>query len=170
MTRSPSRSLAAVLASLTLMLGAVSLGACSDDTKDKASDTAESAKEDAKDAKDDADKKASEMKDDADKKAGDLKEDAENGVGAVAARAGAEALRASLKGNNTANEKGVRSMAAIEQAAKDLPGDLTLEGLEDSDGDGLDDDGKVQINSGDSSACLSLPETGEDTKVESGAC
>lgn len=163
MTRSPSRSLAAVVASLTLMLGAVSLGACSDETKDKASDAAQSAKEDAK-------TKTSELTEDAKNGADQVKDDAKAGAAVVAARAGAEALRASLKGNDTANEKGVRSVDAIEQAAKDLPGDVTLEGVEDSTGDGLDDDGKVQINSGDKAACLILPATGEDTKVESGAC
>lgn len=98
------------------------------------------------------------------------KDDASKGADKVEARTAAEAIRTSLKGNDTANAKGVRSVEAINKAVKDLPGDPTVAGVDDGNGDGLDDDGKVQVTVNDAQACLSLPETGEDTKVTSGAC
>lgn len=146
--RSRSRLLAPAFA-LALLLGA---SACSDDTNDKVSDAADSVGSDVSDA------------------AGDIREDAEDGAGAVGARTQAEALRASLKGNDTANAEGVRSVAAINEAAADLPGDVEVTGVDDADGDGLDDDGRVQVDQGDQSACVILPAEGEDTTVENGAC
>jgi hypothetical protein len=158
-TRSRSRLLAPTFA-LALLLGA---SACSDDTNDKVSDAADSVGSDVSDGADSAG-------DDLGDAAGDVREDVEDGAGVVGARAQAEALRASLKGNDTANAEGVRSVAAIEQAAADLPGDVEVSGVEDTDGDGLDDDGRVQVDQGDQSACVILPPEGEDTTVESGAC
>ena len=146
--RSRSRLLAPAFA-LTLLLGA---SACSDDTNDKVSDAADSVGSDVSDA------------------AGDIREDAEDGAGAVGARTQAEALRASLKGNDTADAEGVRSVAAINEAATDLPGDVEVTGVDDADGDGLDDYGRVQVDQGDQSACVILPAEGEDTTVENGAC
>jgi len=146
--RSRSRLLAPAFA-LTLLLGA---SACSDDTNDKVSDAADSVGSDVSDA------------------AGDIREDAEDGAGAVGARTQAEALRASLKGNDTADAEGVRSVAAINEAATDLPGDVEVTGVDDADGDGLDGDGRVQVDQGDQSACVILPAEGEDTTVENGAC
>ncbi len=146
--RSRSRLLAPAFA-LTLLLGA---SACSDDTNDKVSDAADSVGSDVSDA------------------AGDIREDAEDGAGAVGARTQAEALRASLKGNDTADAEGVRSVAAINEAATDLPGDVEVTGVDDADGDGLDDDGRVQVDQGDQSGCVILPAEGEDTTVENGAC
>jgi len=115
--------------------------ACSSDTTDDAKETVESAKDDAAEAADDA-----------------------------TARGQAEALRASLKGNETADDEGARSVSVLRQAADDLPGDPDVSGIDDGDGDGLDDDGKVQITVDDSSACVSLPETGEDIDVTDGDC
>ena len=110
------------------------------------------------------------MRTDVSDAAGDIREDAEDGAGAVGARTQAEALRASLKGNDTADAEGVRSVAAINEAATDLPGDVEVTGVDDADGDGLDDDGRVQVDQGDQSACVILPAEGEDTTVENGAC
>lgn len=137
--------------------------ACSDDTNDKVSDAADSVGSDVSDA---ADSAGADLGD----AASDIREDAEDGAGAVGARTQAEALRASLKGNDTANADGVRSVAAINEAATDLPGDVEVTGVDDTDGDGLDDDGRVQVDQGDQSACVILPAEGEDTTVENGAC
>jgi len=127
---------------MLLLIAAPLLAAgCSSETTDKAKDAAKSAGNDASNAADIAE-----------------------------ARSAAESLRTSLKGNDTANAKGVRSVEAINKAAKDLPGDPTVTGVEDTDGDGLDDDGKVGVTVNDAKACLTLPETGEDTKVTSDAC
>ncbi|MGN6695688.1 MAG: hypothetical protein ACTHN0_16045 [Aquihabitans sp.] len=137
---------------LVLALSAPFVASCSSDTKENAKDTAESLKDDAKD---NAETASSEVE-----KTGDEAQ----------ARAAAEDLRARIKANDTANDEGARSVAAINESLQDVAGDPELEGLEDGDGDGLDDDGKVQINIEDSSACLTLPKSGEDTTVEGGAC
>ena len=126
--------------------------ACSSDTKENAKDTAESVKEDAQD---NAEKAGDEIEQKGDE---------------AQARTAAEDLRARIKANDTADEEGARSVAAINESLADVAGDPELSGLEDSDGDGLDDDGKVQVDVGDASACLTLPAEGEDTQVEGGTC
>jgi len=147
---SPTRRLAPLL--IVLLATAPFIASCSSDTKENAKDTAESVKEDAAENADDAGAEIEESGDEAQ------------------ARAAAEDLRARIKANDTANEEGARSVAAINESLEDVAGDPELEGLEDGDGDGLDDDGKVQINIEESSACLTLPASGEDTTVEGGAC
>ena len=115
--------------------------ACSSETADKAKDTVDSAADDAATAADQ-----------------------------TQARTTAEALRKSLKANATADEEGIRSVTAINEAAEDLPGDPEITGIDDTDADGLDDDGKVQVSFDEEHACLTLPEEGEDTEVTSEAC
>lgn len=161
------RRLAASGITLALLFGGA---ACSDETEDKVSDAAESAGDDIAAASDEAQQDAEDMASDVSEAAGDVADDLAGGADAVGARAQAEALRASLKGNDTANAEGVRSVAAIEQAAADLPGDVAISGVDDGDGDGLDDDGRVQVDQDGESACVILPAEGEDTTVESGAC
>ncbi len=117
------------------------LGACSEDTQDKARDAAESAREDAEDA-----------------------------TGDAAARSAAEAFRGALKADDAGDDKGLRSVDVLTENAKDLPGDPEVSGIEDGDGDGMDDDGKVQFEVSDGSACVTVPESGEDTTVEDGKC
>jgi hypothetical protein len=129
-----------LLATATLLFAPFAV-ACSSETADNARDTVDSATDDAATAADQ-----------------------------TAARVAAEALRASLKANDTADEEGIRSVAAIEEATADLPGNPEISGVEDSDGDGLDDDGQVQVTVDDEQACISLPAEGEDTEVTGGAC
>ena len=126
--------------------------ACSEKTQDSAQETADAIGEDAE-------KNADQLGSEIDAKA-------DEGL----ARAAAEDLRVRIKANDTANAEGARSIAAINESAADVAGDPEIVGVDDADGDGLDDDGKVQVNVGDASACLTLPETGEDTTVEGGAC
>ncbi|QXC63189.1 hypothetical protein KSP35_10600 [Aquihabitans sp. G128] len=126
--------------------------ACSSDTKSDAKKTAESLKEDAKGNAD---------------AAGDAISDK---AGEAAARAAAEDLRARIKANDTANDEGARSMSALNESIADVAGDPEVVGLKDDDGDGLDDDGKVQLDVDGASACVILPASGEDTSVEGGSC
>lgn len=141
------------MAALLLVLGLFSVvTACSDNTKEKASDAAQSAGEDVK------------------TQASKVKDNAAAAVDYTAARAAAEALRASLKGNDTADKKGIRSVDAIDQAGSDLPGDPDITGVDDGNGDGLDDDGKVQVAVDDAKVCVTLPAEGENTTVADGAC
>lgn len=131
------RRIAATLAVLLVLTAA----GCSDDTKDKAKDTVQSAKDDAAETVDQA-----------------------------KARTAAETFRTSLKNNDTAHDDGYRSMDAIEESGADLPAGAEMSGVEDGDGDGLDDDGNVQIDVDDESACVRIPEDGDDIDVEGGTC
>ena len=143
------RRLLAPFAIAALFLG---VAACSDDTQDDAEEAVESAKDEAGEKVDEAKEKAGE------------------GIEETKAYAAAQELRARMKANDTANEEGVRSVAALEESTEDLMGDPDVTGIEDGDGDGLDDDGKVKVDVDDSSACLTLHEEGEYTTVEGGAC
>lgn len=86
------------------------------------------------------------------------------------ARVVAEAFRARLKFNDTADEQGLRSVDALTEVAGSLPGNPDISGIEDGDGDGMDDDGKVQVTAGDEQACVTIAESGTDTSVEGGSC
>lgn len=132
--------LSIALAAATLSLALVGTG-CSSDTADNAEDTVESASEDI-----------------------------EAGAEQATARATAESFRASLKANQDADEQGLRSVEVLQQVADDLPGDPDISGIEDGDGDGMDDDGKVEVTAGDEKACVIIPETGTDTEVTNEAC
>jgi hypothetical protein len=85
-----------------------------------------------------------------------------------AVRVQAEALRALLKQKADGDADRYRSMTVLQDALDDLPGDVTSTGLTDSDGDGRDDDGRVQLEVRNEQACLSV--IGTDTTVENGPC
>lgn len=109
--------------------------------------------------------------DDTRDKAEEAVEDVKEKAGEAGARASAESFRAALKAQDTDDASGgVRNIEALESAAQDLPGDPEFVGIADADGDGRDDDGYVQANVGDESACVTLPESGDDIEVSGGAC
>lgn len=147
-----TRRLLAAIAIALVALTSISLAGCSSDTKDKAKDAVDSAKEDAKKGADKAGNTLSTKKDEAQ------------------ARATAEELRVRMKESDTADAEGVRSVKALNDSVSKLAGNPTVTGIEDGNGDGLDDDGKVQVDVNDSHACLTLPATGENTEVKGGAC
>jgi hypothetical protein len=87
------------------------------------------------------------------------------------ARGTAEAYRVSLKAQDAdEGSGGIRSVEVLRGAATDLPGDPDITGIADGDGDRRDDDGFVQVKVGDESACVTLPESGDDVDVSGGAC
>jgi hypothetical protein len=141
-----------VAALLVFALIPVLAAGCSSETRDKAKDAAESAKDDASSSA---------------KSAG---HDAKAAADKAKARAQAEGLRAELKADKQGDRDGLRSIDVINENVKDLPGDPDATGITDSDSDGEDDDGKVQFDVGDASACVTIPATGEDVGVTSGAC
>jgi hypothetical protein len=130
-----------VVALLGSLLVASVLGGCSSETKQKVKEGAKS-----------------------------IQSDISSDVDKASARATAEALRLSLKNNKDADTKGVRSVEVLNQAVKDLPGDPTVTGIVDANGDGMDDDGLLQVDQDGQSACITLPPTGEEIDVTSGAC
>jgi hypothetical protein len=96
------------------------------------------------------------------------KQEIEEAVNDTAARAQAEAFRAALLAADLDDDTDRRRVDELEEAGDDLPHG-TVEGIEDSDGDGLDDDGLVQIDSNDQSACVRVRDNG-DVSVTDEAC
>jgi hypothetical protein len=144
-----ARRLATMAAAVVLAVTFAS--ACSEETKQNAQETADA------------------LGDDAQKNADELGAELEETAGEAQARAAAEDLRVRIKANTTTTTLGPRSMVAITESAADVVGDPEVLAV-DADGDGLEDDGKVQVNVAGASACLTLPATGDDTTVEGGAC
>lgn len=136
----PARRLLAALAPLAMVATLAGAG-CSDDTQKEIDEAAEAVRSDAEDVARDA-----------------------------GARAVGEAFRVSLETNDIAENDGYRSVEALQDAADDLPGDPDISGIEDGDGDGLDDDGRVEVTVDGGSACVVIPETGTDAEVTDGAC
>lgn len=84
------------------------------------------------------------------------------------ARVLAEAMRVTLVADDNHDDR--RTVEALEEAASDLPGSPEIDGIEDEDGDGRDDDGNVTVHVDDEVACLSIDEEGDDVDVTGGAC
>ena len=53
----------------------------------------------------------------------------------------------------------------LQEAADGLPGDPTVEGIADTNGDGFDDDGRVEVRVEQERSCLTLPASGDDIDV-----
>lgn len=92
----------------------------------------------------------------------------ESGVQDASARAVAEAFAAAIDVDEAAAADGARSLTAIDENADDLPGDPEILYVTDSDGDGVDDDGRVGVRVGSEESCVELsPDSGEATVLES---
>lgn len=95
----------------------------------------------------------------------DASDDVDNAVEDVAESAGArtvaEALRTTLVAEDLNDDEHPRDVAVIEEAVADLPGEPEVTGIEDTDGDGQDDDGNVEVHVDDEVACVSIAANGE---------
>jgi hypothetical protein len=85
------------------------------------------------------------------------------------ARSVAEALRVSLLAQDLHDDQHVDDVAVIQAAVHDLPGDPEVAGIEDANGDGRDDDGKIEVRVDNEAACLTVHENGE-VNVSGDAC
>lgn len=83
----------------------------------------------------------------------------------ASARTVAEAFRAALLADDGPDGANRRRVTVLQEAAGDLPGNPDVRGVEDGDGDGFDDDGRVEIRVGDQSSCVLIDEGG-DTNIE----
>jgi hypothetical protein len=98
-------------------------------------------------------------------------DEAEETAKQTGARASAEAFRVSVKAQDTEGDPGgVRSVQVLREAADDLPGSVDVLGIDDGDGDGVDDDGFVEVKVDDEFACVTIPASGEDVDVTGGRC
>lgn len=86
-----------------------------------------------------------------------------------AALTAAAAFKSSLLANDVDDDSNRRSIALLTDAESDIPGDPDVRGIEDSDGDGIDDDGQVEIYASDEAACVTISDTG-DVDVSGGEC
>jgi hypothetical protein len=107
--------------------------------------------------------------DQADEAVDDAREQAEDAAGSAGARAQAEAMRVALQAKSLPADQTVRDVGVLQDAADSLPGDVTVSGLSDADGDGKDDDGKIQFTVGDQHACVTVADNGE-ISVSGDAC
>ena len=97
------------------------------------------------------------------------REQVEDAVGGATARAAGESMRVALEAQDMKNGETLRSVTVLQENANDVPGDPTVTGITDTDGDGKDDDGKVELKVGDKSACVTVTDQ-NDVSVDDGAC
>jgi hypothetical protein len=119
---------------------------------------------------DDAQDQAEEVRDETAETASDAADEVAETADEGAARAQGEALRTAIRADDDLAEDTARDVGLLEDAIEDLPGDVTVTGLEDEDGDGLDDDGNLTVEVDDSAACVTLPAEGDEIDVAGGAC
>jgi hypothetical protein len=93
---------------------------------------------------------------------------AEQLIESAGARGLAEALRLFLLADDAFDEH-PREVRVLQENVDDLPGSPEVSGIEDSDGDGLDDDGNLETHLNDEVACVSVS-TGGRVDVHGGAC
>jgi hypothetical protein len=95
-------------------------------------------------------------------------EEVQEKAGEAGARGAGEAFRISVKAEE--GDGSLRSVKTLQAAVDNLPGDPDIRGIHDGDGDGLDDDGYVQFNVSDQTACVKLPKSGDNVDVSGGDC
>ena len=78
-------------------------------------------------------------------------------------------MRGGAQAQDLDNGKTLRDVDVLRENANDVPGDPAVEGIVDTDGDGKDDDGKVELRVGDQAACV-IVSTNNKVSVESDAC
>jgi hypothetical protein len=100
--------------------------------------------------------------------ANSLKDQATGAINQGAARVQAEALRALIKEKADNKSDQYTSMTVLEKAIDALPGDPTVVGLTDANGDGKDDDGKLEVQMNGEKACVSI--SGKDINVDNNSC
>ena len=98
-----------------------------------------------------------------------VREQVEDAAGSATARAAAESMRAALEAQDLDGGKTLRDVAVLRENANDVPGDPQVSGIDDADGDGKDDDGKVELRVGDQSACVTVTDN-NDVSVTNDAC
>ncbi|MEO8694596.1 MAG: hypothetical protein ABI658_13820 [Acidimicrobiales bacterium] len=100
-------------------------------------------------------------------KARDAASELDSAVDAGIARGQAEIFRQRAK-DLVRQGEALDSMSVLQEAARDLPRNPTVTGLADSNSDGRDDDGKVQIAVDDSYSCIVV--SGTDVNVSGSRC
>jgi hypothetical protein len=85
------------------------------------------------------------------------------------ARSVAEALRLVLVEDDLGPDQHERDVDVLQESVDDLPGDPEVSGIEDADGDGRDDDGKVDVHVNSEVACMTIAMDG-DVDVTGGQC
>lgn len=113
---------------------------------------------------------AEEFVEDARRRAREAAHDVEEAGEQVGARAVAEAIRAALIVEDLETGEPLRDIDVLHRAVDAIPGAPQVSGIEDADGDGRDDDGRLEVAANDELACVSVPAGGGDIDVRSDAC
>jgi hypothetical protein len=100
----------------------------------------------------------------------DTRDDVERRVEQAGARVTAEAFRGVLESKDLGDDENLRTVRVLRDSADDLPGSPTVDGIVDGDGDGEDDDGRVEFDVDGEKACVQIEADGDDVEVEGGAC
>jgi hypothetical protein len=106
--------------------------------------------------------------DDAQDTADSIQDSVGSAANTALARTQAETLRATIKAKGDGNADKYLSVTMLTEAIKDLPGNTKVNGIADTNGDGKDDDGKMEVVVNDATVCVSI--TGTNTEVDDGAC
>jgi hypothetical protein len=96
-------------------------------------------------------------------------EDVEEVAESAGARAVAEAIRVALLAEDLDEAEHESDVAVLQEAVEDLPGEPDVTGIEDANGDGRDDDGKVEVHVDREVACLTVQSSGR-VDVTGGEC
>jgi len=97
------------------------------------------------------------------------REQVEDAVGGAGAHAAAESMRVALEAHDLKAGQTLRDVDVLRENADDVPGDPKVSGITDSNRDGKDDDGKVELTVGDQSACLVVNDQ-NDVSVDDDTC
>jgi hypothetical protein len=100
--------------------------------------------------------------------ASDAAESVDEKIDEGLARGQAELLRERIKDAADGDASLWPTVTIIEGAVEELPGNPTVSGVTDEDGDGLDDDGKVSLSIDESHACVAIG--ADDIDVSGDAC
>ena len=99
-----------------------------------------------------------------------IDQEIEDAAESGSARVLAEALRGLLVAEDVGGpDVDRRRVDVLLETVDDLPGSPEVTGIEDNDGDGIDDDGRLQATVDDEVACISVDDSG-DTDVDGGPC
>jgi hypothetical protein len=101
----------------------------------------------------------------------DSDDSAEEILDSAAARSLTEVLRALMVVDHPQEGESRRDVAVIQETIDDLPEPFEpeIQGLVDADGDGQDDDGKVEVKVDQEIACMTIAED-NDVGVTGGTC
>ena len=97
-------------------------------------------------------------------------EETEEFTAATEAETVAEALRAAVLAEDLDEDEHADDVLVLRAAVEKLPGNPDIGGIDDDDGDGRDDDGRIEVHVDDDAACVSFVDDRDELRVTDDAC